>query len=559
MGGYLFSVFVLFAWVPHIYGLWPIPRSLETGSVALKLANSFRITANVPHPPSDLSDAISRTVGHLRTDKFERLVVGRGSADSETIQHARELKSLTLALAPGSPVRSISDEAILPIESRSEEYTLHIPSDGSAASIEANSTLGLLRGLTTFEQLWYFFDGQVYTLEAPVSITDSPAYPYRGLMLDTSRNFFPVTDIKRTLDAMSLAKMSQFHWHATDSQSFPLVIPGFTEVAAKGAYSSLMSYSSKDIQDIVSYAGARGIDVLVEIDTPGHTAAITESHPEHIACSHASPWSQVAGEPPAGQLRFASSATANFTANLLTAAAKLFPSKFFSTGGDEVNTECYANDSQTQSILQSTGQTFEQALSGFMQTTQGALEKAGKTPVVWEEMVLEHNVTLSNETVVMVWISSQHAAAVAAKNFRIVHGPSDFFYLDCGAGEWLGNDVSGNSWCDPFKSWQKSYTFDPLANITPEQSHLVLGGQQLLWTEQSDPSNLDSIVWPRAASSAEVFWTGATLPDGSPRNVKSALARLHDFRFRLIQRGVSAIALQPLWCALRPGLCDGDS
>lgn len=84
-------------------------------------------------------------------------------------------------------------------------------------------------------------------------------------------------------------------------------------------------------------------------------------------------------------------------------------------------------------------------------------------------------------------------------------------------------------------------------------------GQQLLWAEQSSPENLDSIVWPRAASSAEVFWTGATLPNGSPRNVTEALPRLHDFRFRMVQRGVKAIALQPLWCALRPNLCNIDS
>lgn len=82
-------------------------------------------------------------------------------------------------------------------------------------------------------------------------------------------------------------------------------------------------------------------------------------------------------------------------------------------------------------------------------------------------------------------------------------------------------------------------------------------GQQLLWTEQSSPTNLDSIVWPRAATSAEVFWTGANFPDGSPRNVETALPRLHDFRFRMVQRGIGAIALQPLWCAIRPGLCDG--
>jgi len=168
---------------------------------------------------------------------------------------------------------------------------------------------------------------------------------------------------------------------------------------------------------------------------------------------------------------------------------------------------------------------------------------------VWEEMVLDHDVTLSNDTVVMVWISSQNVKAVVEKGFHVVHAASDYFYLDCGAGAWLGGFL-GNSWCDPFKTWQQSYAFDPIANLTEAESELVLGGQQLLWTEQSHPSNLDSILWPRAASSAEVFWTGPG------QDSSLALPRLHDLAYRFTQRGVGAIALQPMWCALRPGACN---
>ncbi|EKM49790.1 glycoside hydrolase family 20 protein [Phanerochaete carnosa HHB-10118-sp] len=547
------------SFVVPVTALWPIPRQLETGSTPLVLASDFKID-NLDSPPSDLGAAVARTLDHLSTDKLERLVVGRASADKAAVQDAKALPSLVLAVPQGAKVNSIADEAIMPLGSRSEEYTLTIPSDGSPATLTANSTLGLFRGLTTFEQFWYDLDGAAtYTLEAPVSITDFPAFPYRGLMLDTARNFFSVSDIKRTLDAMSWAKINQFHWHITDSQSFPVQIPGFTEVADKGAYSSSMIYSPSDVQDIVTYAAQRGIDVLPEIDTPGHTSIIAESHPEYVACFVSSPWSEYAGEPPSGQLRFASPATRNFTAELLASTATMFPSSLFSTGGDELNVPCYTADNETQAILNATGETLYQALDTFTQSTHGALRGIGKTPVVWEEMVLDYNTTLGNDTVVMVWISSANAAAVAEKNFKIVHGPSDYFYLDCGAGEWIGDDPSGNSWCDPFKTWQKSYTFDPYANISESMQHLVLGGQQLLWTEQSSPENMDSIIWPRAASSAEVFWTGATLPDGSPRNGSSALPRLHDFRFRMVQRGVRAIPLQPLWCALRPGLCNLDS
>ncbi|TBU58065.1 beta-hexosaminidase [Dichomitus squalens] len=546
------SLLLALAPAAGVFGLWPQPRSLETGSTALKLASDFDIHVSVQHPPSDLSDAVSRTKSFLQNDKLGRLVVGRGSSDSSALKTAKSLKTLQLSLSKGATVRSITEESRLALGTRSEEYILDIPADGSTATLTANSTLGLLRGLTTFSQLFYEWSGQIYTVEAPISITDAPAYPWRGLMLDTSRNFFPVADIMRTLDAMSLVKMSQFHWHVTDSQSFPLVIPGFTELANAGAYDPSMVYSPSDVQDIVDYAGARGIDVMVEIDTPGHTAIIGAAHPEYVACAEASPWTTFANEPPAGQLRLASATVANFTAKMFTAVAKMFPSTVLSTGGDELNTECYAQDSETQADLTSTGRTLEQALSVFTQTTHGALKAAGKTPAVWEEMVLDHNVTLSNETVVLVWISSMNAAAVAEKNFRLVHAPSDYFYLDCGAGEWIGDDVA-NSWCDPFKTWQKAYTFDPQANISASQAHLVLGGEQALWTEQSGPENLDPIVWPRAAASAEVFWTG---PGG---NGSEALPRLHDVAFRMRQRGVKAIQLQPMWCALRPGQCNLDS
>ncbi|KZP19300.1 glycoside hydrolase family 20 protein [Athelia psychrophila] len=552
-----FSLFPLL--VLQVHCLWPIPRSLSTGSTTLKLAADFKINLNVSNPPQDLVDAISQTESYLSNDKLQRLAVGRGAADNATLTGARKIASLSVSLVKGAPVHPIATEAVKALTSREESYILSVPSDGSAASLTANSTLGLFRGLTTFSQLWYYYGGVTYSLEAPVEITDYPAYPYRGFMLDTARNYFPVDDIKRTLDAMSWVKMSTFHWHVVDSQSFPLEVAGFEELSQAGAYSTDQIYNASDVKDIIAYAGARGIDVLVEVDTPGHTASISASHPEHIACNDASPWGDYSAEPPAGQLRIASSATTNFTASLLGAVAKTLPSTMFSTGGDEVNLKCYTKDAQTQAELKKSGKTIEQALDTFTSATHGALVAEGKVPVVWEEMVLDFNVTLHKDTIVMVWISSANAKAVTEKNYRIVHAPSYYFYLDCGAGEWLGDDPTGNSWCDPFKTWQKSYTFNPLANLTTSQQKLVLGGQQLLWTEQSSAENLDSIVWPRAAASAEIFWTGDTLPSGGPLSGSTALPRLHDLRYRMVQRGVRAIPLQPQWCALRPGVCNLNS
>jgi hexosaminidase len=124
--------------------------------------------------------------------------------------------------------------------------------------------------------------------------------------------------------------------------------------------------------------------VLQEIDTPGHTESIAHSHPEHIACDSSSPWSQFAAEPPSGQLRVASANTTDFTASVLSAVAKTLPSKLFSTGGDEVNINCYMQDARTLADLQGSGKNLEQALDAFVQAAQGVLLDQGKTPVVWE-------------------------------------------------------------------------------------------------------------------------------------------------------------------------------
>jgi len=541
---------VLLTATPTI-AVWPVPRQYSTGSTPLRLSPSFSISHSaINHAPQDLIAAVARTSQYLRTDKLQALVPDRGASSAQVIRSAKSLSSLILSLSsPGNP-RSISEEAMVDIESRVEGYTLTIPADGSAASLKANSTLGLFRGLTTFGQLWYDLQGTTYTLAAPFNIVDSPAYPYRGFLLDTARNYFPVADIKRTLDAMSWVKINTFHWHVVDSQSFPLVIPGFTELSKSGAYSASQVYTPNDVKDIVQYAAARGIDVMVEIDTPGHTSIIGRAHPDHIACFEATPWSQFANEPPAGQLRLASAATTNFTTSLLKAAASMFPSKLFSTGGDELNANCYTKDNATQADLAAQKKTLEQALDTFMQATHAGLRELGKRAVVWEEMVLDHPVTLANDTIALVWISSQHAASVAQKGRKLIHAASDYFYLDCGGGGWVGQNVLGNSWCDPFKTWQKSYSFNPTANLTAEQSKLVLGGQHLLWTEQSSPADLDAKTWPRAASSAEVFWSG---PGG---DVGKALPRLHDLAFRFQQRGIKTVALQPLYCALRAGVCD---
>ena len=163
---------------PLVSALWPLPRNLDEGTTALRLSPNLdiEVSSSIANPPQDLYDAITRTRTHLFTDNLGRLVVGRGASDVSSFETAAYLSSLTLSLESGSEVLPITAEAQKPLEQRDEAYTLTVPSNGSAALITANSTLGLLRGLTTFEQLWYEYDGTIYALNTPISIEDSPAY-----------------------------------------------------------------------------------------------------------------------------------------------------------------------------------------------------------------------------------------------------------------------------------------------------------------------------------------------------------------------------------------------
>ena len=166
----------------RVWSIWPIPTALQTGKTGLTLSPSFSFDVTVPNPPADLLQAINETQFHLGNDKLGRLVVGRGADDSSAIGGAKSLQSLRLSLTEGAEVQSISFESVKPLGTRSEEYILAIPEDGSEATLQANSTLGLYRGLATFTQLWYYYDGVTYTLIAPINIVDTPAYVSRSFL-----------------------------------------------------------------------------------------------------------------------------------------------------------------------------------------------------------------------------------------------------------------------------------------------------------------------------------------------------------------------------------------
>ncbi|RSH95335.1 N-acetyl-glucosamine-6-phosphate deacetylase [Saitozyma podzolica] len=539
---------------------------LGNGETPVCLSPGFRIlldehTAGLPLP-HDLKAAVKRTEMALKDHGHAYLspTAGReffskrkdnSTEDLAACEHV--LTALHLALDPNvlggaKAIPSILSSAVAPAESRPEleAYRLSVPLDGPA-TISAKTALGLFRGLTTFEQLWYSVpishpsehgsSGTSYTvLSRPDSLAASQQLP-----LGSSGSQGPAktsTLPPQMLDAMAMVKLNVFHWHITDSNS------------------PHQKYSEDEVRMIVQYAGERGIDVVLEIDTPGHTAIVAESHPDLVACYERTPFNTYAHQPPAGQLRFADPRVADFVSGVFTASAGLSGSRYFSTGGDELNVACMMEDEPTTELLDRNGWTLDEALDDFTRKTHATLIGLGKTPLVWQEMVLDHGPmwSLSRDTIVDIWKDSRDARAVLDRGYKIVHAPADYFYLDCGQGGWIAKEGGGNSWCDPFKSWARMYSFNPYENVDEAQKELVIGGQASLWAEQTDETNFETVMWPRAAAVAELFWTGSS-GGRFPRSSVEALPRMHDIRYRMVESGVRAVPLQPYWCALRPGAC----
>ena len=196
-----------------------------------------------------------------------------------------------------------------------ESYSLSLDSEKDVknmykVNIKAKNYFGARHGLETLSQLIsYKEEHDSLQMHTFAMIEDKPMYPHRGIILDTSRNFFSVEILKRVIDGLSYNKMNVFHWHLTDTHSFPLEIKSIPELTEWGAYSKHQIYSQKDIKEIVEYARIRGVKVLPEFDAPAHVGNgwqfAEEKHPEWgrlAVCVNQEPWQEFCVEPPCGQV-----------------------------------------------------------------------------------------------------------------------------------------------------------------------------------------------------------------------------------------------------------------
>ncbi|XKL60387.1 hypothetical protein PGB90_001403 [Kerria lacca] len=400
----------------------------------------------------------------------------------------------------------------LPTEFMDERYELKIDADGfeSSGLLIAQSVWGILRGLETFSQVIIPIKGHKYAVQL-LSIMDFPRYSHRGLLVDTSRHYIPVTIILRILDAMVYSKMNVFHWHITDDQSFPFQSVSYPLLSQEGAYDRYLAiYTHLEIKRIIEYGRLRGIRVIPEFDSPGHTLSWGKGIPGFLTKCGNPEYGEYGPVDPSRESNYV------ILENLFKEISELFLDNYLHLGGDEVDFECWGSNQNILNFMKRNNiSSFTELESFYIYKLLNITKKLNTKAVVWQE-VFDNNVPLNNDTIVHVWKNEQDLDRVTKNGHKAIL--SSCWYLD--------HLSSGGD-------WEKFYSCNPLNFVSSfAQQQRILGGEACMWAEVVDETNIQQRIWPRACATAEILWSGISSSDSVPR--------LEEHVCRLKKRGVPA-------------------
>jgi hexosaminidase len=417
------------------------------------------------------------------------------------------------------------------------QRTIHLvkkPSDGDATdesyelavsrndiTIAAPTDHGLTRGVQSLHQVAMQRAGgesthAVQAVNIPaLHVTDRPRFAWRGMHLDVSRHFFPVDDIKRYLDLLATFKFNVFHWHLTDDQGWRVEIeryPKLTSIGAKredGKPAGSGFYTKKQIRDVIDYAKQRHIEVIPEIDLPGHTQAALAAYPNLTCTGGPFEVSRKTGVHK-DVLCVGNEDTFKFVTGVLDEVGEMFDSPYIHLGGDECPTDRWKECEKCQKRWTDEKLKDESALQGYFTTrVVEHLKRINRVGVFWDE-VLERGLPKGN--VLMSWRGMEHGIEAAKQGHRVVMSPHTHCYFDFKHTK-DPNDP-GATWADPI-SLEEVYAFEPIpAELDAESAKNVFGGQGNVWTERmADMATVEMMVLPRMCALAEVLWSDAKQRD----------------------------------------------
>ncbi|GAA5042735.1 hypothetical protein GCM10011506_45540 [Marivirga lumbricoides] len=500
--GFLLSVALLFGssvllWAQKTdkenQALMPYPQEITEGTGKFRLNKDFSIYVNAEAHPR-LFQAATRFMRRLdsRTGLFftQHMVTPQSKGQANFSIQAAENAAVKLGM--------------------DESYELTVSKD--AIQLKAPTDIGALRGLETLLQLVQS-DGEGYYFPE-MEITDSPRFPWRGLMIDVSRHFQPMDVIKRNIDGMAMVKLNVLHLHLVDDHGFRVESKVFPELTAKASDGEF--FTQDEIREIIQYANDRGIRVMPEFDVPGHASSFLVAFPALGSAPGPYSLQRHAGifDP---TLDPTNEDTYTMLDKLFTEMAALFPDEYFHIGGDENEGHHWDANEEIQQFMKEKGLKSNHELqSYFNRKLLTVLQREGKKMMGWDEILQP---SLPTSALIHSWRGQEGLAEAAKAGHKAIL--SNGYYIDLmypAAQHYLNDPIPASS------------------TLSDKEKKNILGGEATMWTELVTPLTIDSRIWPRTAVVAERLWSSAEVQD-----VEDMYVRLNGISLKLEREGLTHI------------------
>ena len=525
---FFFTVFTLYFTLlqaqDNVYNLIPFPAQFNGGEGQFFLNAQTKVI--VTAKDAALKPIAQSLINTLKTaSKLSLAIAVTAAPTAKNVIYIRQNKALGLG---------------------AEGYKLIVSAD--RVILETATPQGAFYGMQTIFQLLpaaVFSPAPVenITWAMPVcQIQDKPRFVHRGLMLDVSRYFMPVSFVKKYIDLLALHKMNVFHWHLTDDQGWRIEIkkyPKLTQIGSKrketlvGQYSENYPqkfdgkenggfYTQAEIKDVVKYAQSKYVTIIPEIEMPGHSSAALAAYPE-LGCEPSKNYEVATKWGVMNDVYCPTEKTFTFLQDVLTEVFALFPGKYVHIGGDEAPKDAWKQSTFCQELIKKLKLKDEDELqSYFIKRIEKFVNSKKRAIIGWDE-ILEGGVA-PNATV-MSWRGTKGGIEAAKEKHNVIMTPNTYYYLDY----YQANPAKEPLAIGGYLPIEKVYEYDPGAGFSPEEQKYILGIQGNVWTEyMPNPAQVEYMTFPRATAIAEVAWVpsgGKNFEDFATR-LKAQLKRL---------------------------------
>ena len=467
----------------------------------------------------------------------------RKSINKQSPKGARALAGIQLLivnkandiLADNSKVPTTSNQSNA-FATSSQRYTLEV--NTRQLIIKGASPQAVFYGIQTLHQLLIGNPCATAKKEiSPIYIEDEPRFAYRALMLDPARHFLPVDDVKFYIDQMARYKYNVLQLHLTDDQGWRVEIMSRPELASKE------HYTQNELKDLIAYAAQRHIEIVPEIDIPGHTVAILAAYPE-LGCTTADTIAKKVGETVNLMLCASVDKVYDVYQDIFREMAEIFPSKHIHLGGDEsVIEKNWARCKRCQQQMKDRGYTkASQLMIPFFDKMLAMVKQVGKSPVLWCELdniyppANEYLFPYPTHVTLVTWRNGLTPKCIELTRKHgnpLIMAPGEYTYFDYP--QLKGDLPEFNNWGMPITTLEQAYSFDPSYGLTQAEQAHIQGVMGTLWGEaMPDINRVTYMTYPRALALAEAGWTQM-----EHRTWDSFKQRMYPNLYTLMKAGVS--------------------